>query len=196
VLEVQPPSGCPVTYDEIKDKTKRTCFACQLGRMHVFPRLAVTEKDYAPLECMAVDYKGPISTPTIHRCIGFCLISDQDQCRMKLLLCQHERESAAHNSTAFLYPDGTALQIHLKAFALRLRLCGPGRRRERLYFQSITELQTSAPYSHHQNGQIERAMQTTLDKTRTLSDYYALQTDTYLIMRSPNSTNASRPTRS
>jgi hypothetical protein len=26
----------------------------------------------------------------------------------------------------------------------------------------------SAPYCHHQNGQIERAMQTVLDKTRTL----------------------------
>ncbi len=53
-------SGCPVTYNEVKDTTMRIRFACQLGRMHAFTRLAVTGKDYTPLECIAVDYKGPI----------------------------------------------------------------------------------------------------------------------------------------
>jgi hypothetical protein len=60
----------------------------------------------------------------------------------------------------------------------------------------------SAPYCHYQNGQIERAMQTVLDKTRTLLAAsqaplkywdYALTMATYLIQRTPNSNNKKTP---
>jgi hypothetical protein len=63
-------------------------------------------------------------------------------------------------------------------------------------------LRFSAPYAHHQNGQVERAMQTVMDTTRTLlaasrapKKYwdYALQLATYLIIRTPNSTNPMTP---
>jgi hypothetical protein len=39
-------------------------------------------------------------------------------------------------------------------------------------------MHASTPYIHHQNGQVERAMQTVLDKTRTL--LYASQAGTTL----------------
>jgi hypothetical protein len=57
------------------------------------------------------------------------------------------------------------------------------------------DFHVSAPHCHHQNGQIERAMQTVLDKTRTLLAAcqaplkywdYALTMATYLIQRTPN----------
>lgn len=88
-------------YDEIKDKSMRTCFACQLGRMHAFPSLVMTGKDYAPLECIAVDYKGKTSTPT--SCTGFYLISDHKTSAVGSYPCTNK---GARHSTAVLRPRG------------------------------------------------------------------------------------------
>ncbi len=64
------------------------------------------------------------------------------------------------------------------------------------------ELHVSTPYAHHQNGQMERAMQIILDKTRTLlaacgapRKYwnYAVSLAAYILRRSRNSTNKITP---
>jgi hypothetical protein len=64
------------------------------------------------------------------------------------------------------------------------------------------DIHASTPYIHHQNGQVEQAMQTVLDKTRTLLyasqaplHYwdYALEKAAYLIQRTPNSHNKLTP---
>jgi hypothetical protein len=52
------------------------CYTCQMGRMHAFNRLGETGKEYKPLECIAVDYKGPLGTRSVHQHTGFYLLSD------------------------------------------------------------------------------------------------------------------------
>jgi hypothetical protein len=64
------------------------------------------------------------------------------------------------------------------------------------------ELHVSTPYAHHQNGQVERAMQSILDKARTLLAAsgaprkcwdYAVSLAAYILRRFPNSTNKITP---
>eukprot|EP01034_Spumella_vulgaris_P047423 gene47423-biopygen17393 len=64
------------------------------------------------------------------------------------------------------------------------------------------EMHVSPPHVPHQNGQIERAMQSTLDKARTLmigggSPHkfwdYAVSMATYVLMRTPNRKNLKTP---
>jgi hypothetical protein len=51
-------AGCDIQYDEIKDLKLHFCYTCQMGRMHAFSCPGSTKKQYKPLECIGVDYKG------------------------------------------------------------------------------------------------------------------------------------------
>jgi hypothetical protein len=68
--------GAGFTYDQIKDSTLRLCVSCQQGHMRANPRLKPSKRVYQPLEKIAVDYKGPFHTHSVHKNRGFYLISD------------------------------------------------------------------------------------------------------------------------
>ncbi len=46
------------------------------GGLHVCISKETTQHEYEPLECIVVDYKGPLGTSSVHHCNGFYLISD------------------------------------------------------------------------------------------------------------------------
>eukprot|EP01034_Spumella_vulgaris_P034656 gene34656-biopygen29504 len=179
--------------------------AKMMGRMHAFKRRRQNDLvRYNPLECIAVDWKGPFSTLTIHMNRGFYLISD-------------------HRSGAiWTYPsknknEVTLLKILKHFFRMVQSYSCPSRPKIfhcdddsvenggliSSYLLGLgLEMHVSPPYVHHQNGQVERAVQTTLDKARTLligggapSKFwdYATQLATYLLMRTPNEKNDKTP---
>ncbi len=176
---------CPITYDKIKKLRLRRCFS--------FPRKPSTQKEYEPLECIAVDYKEPIGASSVHHwtegvwvypCTGkeesillpilrqfFMHTVDPSRYVSRIFHCDYDTVLTGGNVTEYL--DSQRLKIAV-----------------------------SVPYSHYQNGQVERAMQTVLDKARVMLAAsqapcrywdYAVQMAAYLIVRSPNSTNSKTP---
>jgi hypothetical protein len=47
-----------------------------MGRMRASNRNKTLHQDYKPLECLVVDYKGPLEPRTVHQNTGFYLLSD------------------------------------------------------------------------------------------------------------------------
>jgi hypothetical protein len=196
-------AGCPFTYNDVKDLTLRFCFSCQMGRMHAFPRPGTSKAARLPLEKIAVDYKGPFRTRTIHHNTGFYLVSDRKTGGVWTYPCVDRGEDVLlgvlqnfFNSVVRPSPyktkifqcdyDAVTTSGLIKNFVKSLDL----------------QLQVSAPFCHHQNGQVERAMQSVLDKSRTLLAAshaplrlwdYAVRMAAYIIQRSPNSTNDKTP---
>jgi hypothetical protein len=195
--------GCPVTYEAIKDLSMRFCYACQLGRMRAAPVKPPTGKEYAPLECIAVDYKGPILTQSVHHCTGFYLISDHKTGGVWSYPCVNKGEDTLCDILSSFFN----FTVEPSKFESRIFHCDcdtvilGGKVSDYIKSRKL-DLRASTPYAHHQNGQVERAMQTVLDKTRTLlaasrapRKYwdYALQMATYLIVRTPNRMNQVSP---
>jgi hypothetical protein len=189
-------SGCNVTYDDIKDLKLRMCYTCQMGRMHAFRRPGVTGYRYNPLECIGVDYKGPLGTRSVHQHTGFYLINGHSSGGVWAYPCGNKGEDTLLGILESFYGQ----TVDRSNFESRVIHCDydsvllGGVVRNFIDGRKL-DLRVSAPYCHHQNGQIERAMQTTLDKTRTLLAAsqaplkywdYALTMATYLIQRTPN----------
>eukprot|EP01034_Spumella_vulgaris_P047277 gene47277-biopygen5982 len=196
-------TGCPYTYEQIKDLTLHLCAVCEMGRMHAFKRQKQNDKErYKPLECLAVDYKGPFSTLTIHSNRGFYLVSDHRSGAVWSYPCKNKNEDTLLKILKHFFDM-------IKAFPFRPRVfhCDDDTVENgeliSSYVQGLgLEMHVSPPYVHHQNGQVERAVQTTLDKARTMLIGggapikfwdYAIQLAAYVLMRTPNEKNRNSP---
>eukprot|EP01034_Spumella_vulgaris_P047517 gene47517-biopygen36340 len=196
--------GCPVTWDQIKDLTMHLCAVCAMGRMHAFKRQKHHDRErYKPLECIAVDWKGPFSTLTIHSNRGFYLLSDH---RSGAVWSYPSKDKGEDTLLKILKHFFNMVKSFSAPFPRILHCDDDSVETGSLITQYVNKLgvsmHVSAPYVHHQNGQIERAVQTTMDKARTLIVGggaplkfwdYAVQMATYLLMRSPNSKNLKTP---
>ena len=194
-LRLKMVNGAKFNYDDVKDSTMRICFNCQRGRMKAFSKDDnITNKKYKPFEKIANDYKGPFPIQSIHHNNGFYLASDSE------------------SSMVFAFPtaskgESVLLNI-LNEIKLNIELHGYKLMKFQSDFDTVIlsevihnwlrenhiKLQVSAPYSHVQNGQIERDIQNVLDKARILMITYdvpkkfweyAVKTACYLINRSP-----------
>jgi hypothetical protein len=196
-------AGCDVQYDEIKDLRLRFCYTCQMGRMRAFKRPGATHKQYKPLECIWVDYKGPLGTRSVHHHTGFYLLSDHSSGGVWSYPCGSKGEQVLLKILEDFYKttvDRTSFVPHYLHCDYDTVITGD-LIREFVVSRGL-DYRVSAPYCHHQNGQIEQAIQTVLDKTRTLLAAsqaptkcwdYALTMAAYLIQRTPNSNNAKTP---
>eukprot|EP01034_Spumella_vulgaris_P032417 gene32417-biopygen27615 len=198
-------SGCPVTFEQIKDLSLHLCAVCAMGRMHAFKRGKKNDKvRYKPLECIAVDFKGPFSTLSIQANRGFYLVSDHRTGAVWGYPCKNKNED-------------TLLKILQHFFNMVKTYPCPSRPRVfhcdddsvengeliTTYLEELgLRLHVSAPHVHHQNGQVERAVQSTLDKARTLLIGggaplkfwdYAVVLATYVLMRTPTLKNLKTP---
>jgi hypothetical protein len=195
--------GCDVQYDEIKDLKLHFCYTCQMGRMHAFSRPGSTKKQYKPLECIGVDYKGPLGTRSVHHHTGFYLLSDHSSGGVWSYSCGNKGEKVLLKILVDFY----TMTVDRSSFVSHYLHCDydtviTGDLIREFATSRSLDYRVSAPYCHYQNGQIERTMQTVLDKTRTLLAAsqaplkywdYALTMATYLIQRTPNSNNKKTP---
>eukprot|EP01034_Spumella_vulgaris_P047204 gene47204-biopygen426 len=171
--------------------------------MHAFNRKRRYDQDrYQPLECIAVDFKGPFSTLTFHYNRGFYLISDHRSGAVWSYPCKNKNEETLHTILEHFFS-----MINEYPFSVRIFHCDDDSVENggliTDYVQGLgIRMHVSAPHVHHQNGQIERAMQTTLDKARTLIIGggaprkfwdYAVQMATHILMRTPNLKNLKTP---
>jgi hypothetical protein len=197
--------GAKYTYDDIKSSTLPVCFDCLRGRMKAFVNKPSDESDkvYKPFEKIACDYKGSFPNLSVHGNNGFYLIVDAGTKYVYAFCCKSKDEDVLHEVLneyidTIVTPNNylvKKLQFDFDTVVMsdktRLWLRG----------KSI-KLQTSAPYTHAQNGLIERAVQNVLDRARTLMSThnvpnkyweYAVRIACYLINRSPTSKSTMTP---
>ena len=187
--------GTGVSYDEIKGSKLDKCTACYKGRMKATP----TEKnnpvkDRDLMEKIGIDYKGPFRQRSVHKYNGFTLFHDYASGFMYVKLMRDKKNSL---NLLKLFNQEVVIPLNKKIKIIQTDFDSIYRNREiRMYLQKERiKLQLSAPYTHYQNGQIERAMGTVMDKARTLmasdsiSSYYweyAVLLAVYLINISPS----------
>jgi hypothetical protein len=114
-------------------------------------------------------YKGPFGTRSVHQHTGFYLINDHSSGGVWAYPCGNKGEDTLLGILESFYGQ----TVDRSNFESRIIHCDY----DSVLLGGVVQgfitgrklsLRVSAPYCHHQNGQIERAMQTTLDKTRTL----------------------------
>jgi hypothetical protein len=149
-------ADCPVTFDEISDLKLRTCYTCQMGRMPTFASGGLTGK-------------GPLGTRCTRHYTRFYLVSDHSSGGVWSYPCVNKDEDTLFHILEIFFKytvDRTSFIPHIMHCDRDSVITGG------LIFKYIMDrgmdIHASIPYIHHQNGQVERAMQTVLDKTRTL----------------------------
>jgi hypothetical protein len=195
-------SGIGVSYDEIKGSKLDKCTACYKGRMKASP----TEKnnpvkDRDLMEKIGIDYKGPFRQKSVHKFNGFTLFHDYASGFMYVHLMRDKKNSL---NLLKMFNQEVAIPLNKKIKIIQTDFDSIYRNRAtRMYLQKERiKLQLSAPYTHYQNGQVERAMGSVMDKARTLmasdsiSSYYweyAVLHAVYLINISPSAGRATTP---
>jgi len=124
-------------------------------------------KDKDNFEKVGVDYKGPFRVRSVHKYNGFILFHDYASEFMHLQLKRNKKNSLKllkDFNQEFVLPLEKKIKIiqtdfdsiyHSKSISGYLK-------------KEIIKLQLSAPYTHYQNGLVERAIGTVMDKSRTL----------------------------
>ena len=202
-LRLKMVTGAKYSYDDVKNSKLRICFGCMRGRMKAFVDSTGSVREYKPFEKIAIDYKGKFPTKSQHGNDGFYLISDASTdylypypCKDKSTLTVLDVLNSFKTEIVDLNKYEIAkLQSDFDSVILSSEV------RDWLLSNRI-KLQVSAPYSHSQNGQIERDIQNVLDKARTLMAVYsvprkywdyAIDIACYLINRSPNAHSDKTP---
>eukprot|EP01034_Spumella_vulgaris_P047253 gene47253-biopygen4350 len=196
-------SGCPYTHEQIKDLTLHLCAVCAMGKMRAANR--VNQKDrvrYQPMECIAVDWKGPFSALSFHKNRGFYLVSDHRSGAMWSYPSKNKNEETLFKILKHFFGMAKAYPFQTRIFHCDDDSVETGGLISNYVVSLGLSMHVSPPHVHHQNGQVERAVQSTLDKARTLLvgggaprqfwDYAVLMA-TYLLMRSPNQKNPKTP---
>ncbi len=194
--------GSGVKYDDIKNDTMPICFDCMRGRMKVFTPPSPVVRDYKPFDKVAIDYKGkfPLS---VHKNNGFYLISDASTNLVRAYACKSRHESVMLNIlNAFRTEIVEMYGYHIGKLQSDFDTVVLSDAVHRYLVANKIRLQLSAPYSHAQNGQIERDMQNVLDRARTMMSVYnvpkkyweyAVVAACYLINRSPTTGHDKTP---
>ena len=187
-----------VKYDDIKDLKLPLCPDCMRGRMKAFPSGDTTDHPWNIFQKIAMDYKGPFKTRSYNGYTGFYLFSDYKSDYVWAYPVKSKSEGGLALRKfydRFIRRSGrnNAMIITLQSdvdSVIRSRITSEYCDRNRI------KLQMSPSYKHSHNGQIERDMQSVLDKARTLLASYevpiqwwwhAIQHAIWCINRSPTS---------
>eukprot|EP01034_Spumella_vulgaris_P024601 gene24601-biopygen21269 len=165
---------CPVSWEQIKDLKLKTYYTCAMGRMKAFSRNKQKDpRRYQPMESIGVDYKGPISTRTVHQNRGFYLLSDH-------------RTNAVWSYPCRLKGEDTLFKILEHFFSLALKYQDYSIKILRCDDDTVenSELITNVGQGSHTAHRWRRP--------RKFLDY-AIHMAVYLIMRTPNAKNAKTP---
>jgi hypothetical protein len=186
--------GANVEYDQIKDKYMRLCETCMKGRIHRSKYLS-SNTDHSkqkPFEITAGDIKGP-----------FPIVSSRGHKYFIAMYCTSTGYTCLFNIASLRFTLDT-----LKEFNQVVRLANHTWSifqtdvDSRFISEKVTawcnehniQVRTSAPYSHQQNGAIERRIQHIMDRMITvMNEYscprkywnYAADYVMYMINRSP-----------
>ena len=162
-------TGAQFTHEELKDQRLKFCPECFEGGMKAFPRQPVSEKEVKPGEKFCVDYKGPFSVVSIDGYNGFYLLCDYGSNYLMVFLVKSKNSEATK----------TVLEEFYRKIKLMTKMA-PGAMQcdydTVLQSAGITQwlkdheikLQMSAPYTHWQNGKIERNIGKVMDTARKL----------------------------
>ncbi len=137
--------------------------------LSAFAREGLTGKEYLPLKCLAVDYKGPLGSRSTRHHTGFYLVSDHSSGGVWSYPCVNKDEDTLFHIMETFFKntvDRTLFIPHIMHCDRDSVITG-GLIHKYILDRGMV-MHASTPFLHHQNGQVERAMQTVLDKTRTL----------------------------
>jgi hypothetical protein len=175
----------------------RPCLSCLQGRMKASPREPTTQHRHGILEKVAMDYKGPFKVHSIHGNTGFILISDY----ASDFLYVEPVKSKAEAPTVFKrFLRDIATRYNFKVLILQADFDKVTRGKEfnDLLLDLNIRPQRSTPHNHAQNGQVERDIQSLLDKARTFMASskaptnlweYAILLACWFLNRTPTSKN-------
>ena len=161
--------GSQYSYQELKNQRLRFCPACFEGQMKSFARPPTSEKEVEPGVKFGVDYKGKFSVTSVDGYDGFYLFADYGSNHLMLFLVKSKGADATkqvleefyHRMKLLTKKPATTMQCDydtvLRSSEVTSWLRDKG-----------IKLQMSAPYTHWQNGKIERSMGKVMDTARTL----------------------------
>lgn len=187
--------GCKYTYEDVKDLEMRVCYDCLRGRMKARPSNPVTDHDWAPLQKIAIDFKGYFKKRSHRGYKGFMLLVDYNTNYLYADLVKKKSEHVrvlADFMRKVVKPSGKIWDT-LQSDAESIFNCAAVNNWLRKH---DIKSQFSVPYQHWQNGQVEVYIGIVMDKCRILmcsynvpGKYweYAVMTAVFLINRSPTS---------
>jgi hypothetical protein len=189
-------SGINMTEEELKKSKLPFCYDCMRGSMKANAKGHTTEHSWKLFEKVAVDYKGPFSVKSHSGFTGFYLFSDYFSDYVWVYLVKR-KDQFLEALTQFHQFHNVKLNIQMQMlqgdYDVMHKDSGV---KEFLSMNKGIQLQLSAPYTHSQNGQVERDMQSVLDKSRTIMSAggvpnkfweYAVKHSCLLINYSPTS---------
>ena len=143
------------------------CPACFKGRMKAMDRVKIySTHNWDIFNKVAVDYKGPFPIMS-EKANGFFLFSDYASNYVYPYFV-NKKSKAKEAIEEFYLEMITANQFTMKILQSDYDTIFIDKRVTKWLLQRGIHSQLSAPYKHSQNGQIERDMQSVMDKARTL----------------------------
>jgi hypothetical protein len=200
-----------IVYDDIKHQHLDFCPYCMQGKMKIVTNTKLSSSVYKLFEKIGGDYKGKFRTVSYHGYNGYFLFCDNYSHYVYVYLCKSkdvyvEAIQSMYDHVKVLMNEISS-STESKEVPIKIFQCDydsifiAADMKEWLVDKSI-KAQLSAPYSHFQNGQVERDIQSVMNKARVLmfsrnvpSQYweYAIIYACYLINRSPTTKNTITP---
>jgi hypothetical protein len=187
--------GSNTTYSNIKDYEMPVCMTCLKGRMKVdtTTKSETDKSNIENLQIICTDIKGPLPKYSIHKNKWFILFVCAKTNFMAVYFMKDKTETLEKLKLFKLeYPD-------MFGYKMKTLQCDQDKmftenELKKWCVKNGVNLQTSPPYHHASNGLAERAIQTVMDKTRTIMSqndapegYWeeAVDTAIYLLNRTP-----------
>lgn len=186
--------GARCTYDQVKKLQMRVCFDCLNGRMKANPGRPVSSHEYPVFGKVAADYKGPFKVKSYHKFNGFMLFSDHKS-HLVTSVMMKSKEGVVGILDDYLHTHVVINNCTWEVLQSDYDKIFRSAEVKAWLIKHHIKLYTSAPYTHDQNGQIERDVQNVMDKARILMGVYntpeyfwefAVLIACYLINRSPH----------
>ncbi len=188
-------TDAPFKYEDIKDLHLNFCPSCFEGKMK-----AASSPDesrlhqYDVFEKFGIDWKGPFRTPSVNGDVGFYLVADYGSSWVIAYPAKTKGDEVAHEVLEKYYAIVMNAGRKIKVMQCDYDSVLLGGVVEGWLAEKFIRLQSSAPYTHWQNGLIESMMGKILDKTRSIMAEarvphkywnYAVHTACYLSNRLP-----------
>ena len=183
------------SYSDIKDAQLKFCPSCFEGKMKAFasPNASRT-REFQLFEKFGIDYKGPFRVKSVHGDSGFYLIGDYASSNVFAFPCKSKGEETVYEILEQYRSIVRQARKELKIMQCDYDSVLLGGIVEGWLLENNLRLQTSAPYTHWQNGFIESMIGKVMDKCRCIMAAnrtphrfwnYAVLTSTYLCNRLP-----------
>jgi hypothetical protein len=161
--------GAKFTWEELKDKKLRYCPACYEGQMKAFPRQPTSENVVEPGIKFGVDYKGKFSVTSIDGYNGFYLMCDYGSNYLWVFLVKSKDADVTKKVLEeFYYKIKLETKKNPEIMQCDYDTVLQSAVMVKWMKEKGIKLQMSAPYTHWQNGKIERSMGKVMDTARTL----------------------------